>query len=651
MPCAPGRFVQSAPLRANSLTHRAIFAKWAISVAHKCLPALRLPRYYIGSVRLRSSHTDFLLTELRGNVAMQLHKLCAASGLALTALLTACGGGGDDPAPAAPAVAAVTASAASQKSTQRAIVGTALQFDGGACGGGSLPVTATWDFGDKTPPSSDSTHTYASAGTYSVIVTCKDAKNVSKTSSPLSVVVGTEAMAGFLGREWSAYTTIDSDNRYVYPVAGIATSGAIDGIWLRSNVDEFGLYKQTTDVAAGKTDFNATSWTLSADPQPGTRDNKPTFDGTAWTTTAAMDMAISPSGKGLAAWRAGSADKGYSLWYATKDVSGTWSTPVQLNVPVVDASIKVVVNDAGDGAIAYCTGAIPSFSANVVAYSNASHTTGAPAVISQQCDSVRGSTGNAQRSRSFDIAITNPSSTIMAVGLTPSGSNSVVSVMSYTQAGGWTAATNLSGVLTDMPSNFSLSYSLSPNGNVAGVAWTEMGMPLAPYPATLKTNVMARIYAGGTWGAATPIVPLSIYEFSQPLIAVSDAGQAFLAMERAPTSASSYRTYVSNYTPTAGWRDIESTDSDLYPSSDYRLSASDIAIDKWGTGLLTRIVNSTFTQAGTFSIEGTWSRFSSISSSYSRFHYQTMRALPDGRAILVTSVGGTTPGSGYLLLK
>lgn len=601
---------------------------------------------------------------------MQLNQLSLAGGLTLvSALLVACGGGGggDDAPAAAPAVAAVTASAASRSSTPLALEDTLLTFNGGTCGGGTAPYTTTWSFGDGTTGSTN-THTYADPGTYSVTVTCTDTNNVSKTSSALNLEVKSKAWKGFLGRTWSAYANIDPAHGFLYPVAGITTLGDIYGVWLRSNADEFGTYMTTTDVAAGSTNFSAATWTMATpDLQTGTQSapsNMSPFVGTSNSpTTAAMDMAVSPSGKALAAWMTVTTT-GTQLWYATKDGSSDWSTPKPVNVPVLDASIKVVVNDAGDGAIAYCTGTTPK--ASMVIYSKTNNDiTGTPGVISEQCDNSI-SYVNTQRSRAFDIAIRTTSgntSEVIAVGLTPSGANSVVKATTYNLAGATTSTFDVATIPTaELPTGFSLSYALSPDGKVAGVAWTENGTPPAPYASTPKlTNVNARIYAEETWGAAVSTQPLTIHNFSRPLIAVNDDGQAFLALERptvppaSPTAAiNSYRTYVSNYAPATGWRTSVVTDDNLTISADYRISATDVAIDQWGTGLITRLSTTlALSQAGTFSIEGAWSGFKNISPGYTNFHYQTMRALPDGQAILTTSVKSAGGGlrSGYVLLK
>ena len=583
---------------------------------------------------------------------MQLNQLSLAGGLTLvSALLVACGGGGggDDAPAAAPAVAAVTASAASRSSTPLALEDTLLTFNGGTCGGGTAPYTTTWSFGDGTTGSTN-THTYADPGTYSVTVTCTDANAVTKTSTALSVVVQPAAMAGFLGRTWSTYAKIDPTQGSLYPVAGITTAGDIYGAWLRSNSDSTNYYLGTTDVAAGSTSLTATGWTMAPDLQVASAGNMTTFNGTVYSSkTAAMDMAVSPGGKAIAAWKAGSL-----LWYATKDGAANWTTPKSVSVPVIDASIKVVVNDAGDGAVAYCTSSTPSADvmiASVMIYSNASKTLGpTPEPLSLRCDDPA-SLISYQRSRVFDIAI-DEDSKVFAVGLTASGSDFVISQKTYTAAGGWGAATNLSGVLASaaLPEKFSFSYSLAPGGLVAGIAWNEE-------ISIQKPNVFARISTDGgdTWGAPKAIQTETVYGFNYPLIAVNDAGDAFLAMERKATNVP-IRTYVSNYSAAAGWKAavVWATNPNGYSSADTAYAATEIAIDEWGTGLLTRNVAIVgMTQAGTFSKPGVWSGFKDLTPTYGDFHYQTMRALPNGSAILVTSVRAITgyEQSGYLLLK
>lgn len=622
-----------------------------------------------------------------GTNAMQLKKLSPLAGLLLTALLGACGGGGDDepppPAPPPPP-AAVIASSATISSTPLSIVNKSLQFGGGACSGGTPPyAAATWNYGDSQQGTSN-THTYTNAGTYSVTVTCTDSKNVTATSSPFNVDVKSKAYEGFLGRTWSTYAAIDSTNSYIYPVAGIANdAGDIYSVWLRSALLGNGQYASVTDVAAGSSNVNTSVWTAATDPLWADQNNTATFNGTGYEpTAAAIDMAIAPNGKAVAAWRTVVNGSGptppASLYYATKDGSNPWSTPVLVTgIPttgvgsIQDATIKVVVSKLGDvAAIGYCaTGANSTRKAAVVVTTGPSSNS-TPQVVSEQCDDPV-SFANTQRSRAFDIAF-DASSNVTAVGLTnstPTG-NFYVSLSTF-QSGSWTTATHLSDELTTtgttpkMPtSDFSLSYARSPDGTVAGVAWTQAGVTTdIRYPATRLNNVLVKILANGAWlpaNGGTAVQPLTTFEFVKPLIAVNDDGQAFLAMEgdtpppvsNPPFWVRTYRTYVTSYSPLTTppanpWSAIVSTDVDAVLSNNYRLNATDIAIDKWGTGLITRF-NSNRTQAGTLPAGGTWSGFASIpsnSAGYRNFHYQTMRALPDGRAVLVTSV---TKGTGNL---
>ena len=73
---------------------------------------------------------------------------------------------------------------------------------------------------------------------------------------------------GFLGKTWSAYSTIDPSNGSLYPVAGLTTAGDVYGVWLQS-------FTGGTGVAAGSTSFNSTSWTLSGQLPTGTDTSRP----------------------------------------------------------------------------------------------------------------------------------------------------------------------------------------------------------------------------------------------------------------------------------------------------------------------------------------------------------------------------------------
>jgi len=640
--------------------------------------------------------------------AMQLNKLSPIAGVFLATLLSACGGGDEDAPPPAAAVVAPPAIVVSRPTLSNAIALVPAEFTGGTCSGGTTALTASWDYGDGTFGSSKF-HTYTSEGSRSVEVTCTDTKGVSAKSAA-TIVVGSEALAGFLGKKWSTYANInagaaDLPNPRIYPVAGIASSGAIYGVWLQSysNTQNDDVYTGT-NVAAGSFNITAANWTPSSSPiQTGTTSNRPTFDGKyvlngVGAKTEAMDMAVSPGGKAMAAWRTvttGTPSVPATLWYATKDGSGPWSTPQRVYivpgaptpvpVPVIDASIKVVVNDAGDGAIAYCTGTTPT--ASVVVYSNASRSTGAPVVISTQCDAIVGYGPDIQRHRSFDIAIDDTSPQVRAVGLAAStGGNSMVA---YRTTPDLSLTTRISGDLSPTNLPKSIAYSLAPNGDFAGVAWDQ-----ASTADPLKTSIYASMWkadltsaAAGIWSARSEITTVQHAGFMYPLIAVNYKGEAFLTAEReAIPGGAGINTWVSNYDPTkvvaavagspgtpavTGWRTPVKTTN--VAEGDLTYSATDIAIDKWGTGLMTRSAFGTYSQAGTFSKVGTWSGFTQITTKinpaisttipspetyedgYRRFHFQSLRALEDGRAILVTSLN-TSPAanaqtSGYMLLK
>ncbi len=574
---------------------------------------------------------------------MQLIKPSPIAVATLATLLSACGGGkSDDPAP--PPAIKVSAIALS-KATPLAIAENELQFEGGVCSGGRGDLTASWDFGDKTPESTSNTHTYTTGdASYTVKVTCTDATG-NKAEGKNVFTVAHASMNGFLGKKWSTYTKIPALHPSVYPVAGLSTAGDINGVGVPSTAS--GL-----DVAAMSANFGISN-DIGYDKLPTGTDRPPFNDTQEGMRTASIDLAVSPNGRVMAAWMAGT-----SVWYATKNgLKGTWSVPVKLDVPVLDEAIKVVVNDAGAGAIAYCT----RTGAQVVTY--ASQATQAPVTISKRCGGVDSEEKSLQRYRAFDIAIDNTTSTVYAVGVNDAtAGKSAVTVKSYTPGSGWTAATAVSDELTTPPD--SLSYARSPNGNFAVVAWDQLGT-VAPF----TSNVFSRIQAGASWGAIRPVQSHFITkDYSRPLVAVNDKGDAFLAMRlsqlNSNTGAVVSQIEVSNYAASAtapAW------------SQPYQLrknglavpfSATDIAVDKWGTGLLTRTDGGGDpVQAGTFSKAAIWSGFADLSPRFPNpkaFHYQTMRALPDGRAILVTSVyddktpltDSTAPiSSGYVLLK
>lgn len=582
---------------------------------------------------------------------MQLKKLSPLTGLILTALLSACGGGGGDepPPPAAPPPPpAITVSAITL--TPSPIAQNALQFDGGVCGGGTGTLTAAWEFGDTTGPSGSNTHTYAetATGLRTVTVKCTDTAGTTPVVGTLDITVLTEAMKGFLGKTWSSYSRIDPLNLSTYPIAGIADSGDVSGVWIRRTAGNM-------EVAEGTTSFSGTSWAVSGVLPTGT-DQSPFNDAVSGGRTAAIDQAVSPNGHVIAAWKAGT-----SIYAVKKStVNGAWTVLGQFTFagdPVTNESIKVVVNDAGDGAIAFCSDGTggTQLGAYVIPYLN--NTAGAAQVISNKCGTVdMEGTSTLQRSRAFDIAI-DSSSKIYAAGVlnATSGAPKSAIVLQTNTAGAWApTATAFADEIATAPE--SLSFSLSPNGNYAAIVWNQVS-PSSPF----KSNVYANVYAGSAWGTSSTHVQNDFItkNYTRPMVAINDSGVAFLAMRLSDTFGNA-KTEVSNYdalATTPAW-------SSPYRASDYGFQAADVAIDKYGTGLLTGL-DTYNTQAGTFTKSGTWSGFKSISPRYpyglgSTFHYQTMRALPDGRAILVTSVydditavtATTQPvASGYMLLK
>lgn len=570
---------------------------------------------------------------------MQLNKLSPIAGLILATMLGACGGGkGDDPAPAsAPPVIKVSAIKASSATPTNAQA--ELQFEGGVCSGGTGTLTALWDFGDGTGSGSYAPHTYDTDGTKTVTVTCTDSAGKTQLGTA-AITVASAAMNGFLGKNWTAYASIES-NPLPYPVAGLTSSGDIYGVWIRSAVGT------QNEVATGTTNFNSASWTVSPDVlttfiDPVTKNYaRSPFNVTLpGMSTAAIDLAVSPNGHAIAAWMAGT-----KIWYATKDnLAGAWSISHDIDVPVLDKSIKVAINDNGVAAIAYCTSTGAELIRNLA--------TRTPITISNQCDEMT----TTQRLRSFDIAI--DSTTVYAVGIAPGTSpgKSVVNLHSCTIDGVCETPKPISDELATAPK--SLSYSRSPNGTYAAIAWNQIDM----VNASPVSNVYASIYAPGTpkatWGSPMPVhITIPTNDYSRPLVAINDKGDAFLAMQLQTNLGYSSSTVVTNYQSAA----TPPTWHAPFQVADYGLSATDIAIDTWGTGLLTRF-DGTKSQVGTFPKTGSWSNLRSLTYPTYRkdtFHYQTMRALPDGRAILATSVyDDTVPSnsadpvlSGYMLLK
>ncbi|MBK7004912.1 MAG: PKD domain-containing protein [Burkholderiales bacterium] len=615
---------------------------------------------------------------------MQPNKLSPIAGLLLATLLGACGGkGGDEPEPSAPPPppALKASPALLSTDTPRAIAQNALKFDGGECSGGTAPVTASWDFGDGTPKGSSNTHTYTEAHAQAkmvsstnkstiVTVTCTDAVGVTK-SSTVNITVESASVNGFLGKTWTSYAAIDPTRPSLYPVAGVADSGDIYGIALPSVAST-----THTKATAGTTSFSSTNWTAPTDDLATGTDTSLFNDTGPGVRTTAIDLAVSPNGHAIAAWMAQSTTGVPSIWYTTKSsLSAAWTLPVQVNVPVMEESIKVAISDAGVGAIAYCTSSggadtvtrtlsltstIKSSTAQLITTSNTTPTT-----ISNNCGVTDSGYAILQRHRLFDIAIDNASSTIYAVGVsngTTDPAKSVVTLKSFTSGGGLTATTPISDEIASAFAPVSLSYARSPNGNYAAVAWNQVRDD-----AYQKSNILTRIQVNGAWGTAIQEVQnnYTTKDYARPLLAINDNGDVFLAMHLKYANGGDPDMEVSNYDAAAAapvWSAPRRATNKSTPN-ETQFNMTDIAIDKWGTGLVTRLdTNGSFTQAGTLSKAGTWSDFTNISTQYPslRLHNQTMRALPDGRTILVTSIyDDVTPltanskpvASGYMLLK
>ncbi|HEX5354865.1 MAG TPA: PKD domain-containing protein [Aquabacterium sp.] len=560
--------------------------------------------------------------------------LCALS-------LTACGGGGSGgsdagatPAGSGAATVVMPLQLSDPTAPTTVETGTSIQFGGGQCTGGSGVLTVSWSFGDGTKLSNTNAHIYASPGQYSVSVSCTDSGTKQTLSTlPITVTVTPLTPHGFLGRAWSTYQTVDTHNTSIYPLGGLATDGKVYGAWLQNLGSGSG-------VASGRLDsVTEKAWTLEGlIPFGGT---PVTFNNLVSSPRIGpLDLAVSPQGKVLVAWVAGS-----SLWYALRTPEGGWSLPIQTAVSPSSATIKVAVNDAGDGAIAYCTAG----GAQVVKVTRGSMVVSVPQQISARCSSMVGYTGaGLQLARGFDVAIDNASSAIHAVGLMPSPSEvgkSQVVMFRHLPDSGWAAPEPVSAVLptTSFGSTFSLSYSLAPAGQYAGVAWSQSG------DGSLS-NAYARLSDGGTWSAITALQTNNSLAYALPLIAVNDDGKAFVAMAMDDKTRLSYFMYVSNYSPAAGWMA-----SPVKANTWGGFAAVDVAIDQFGNGLVTHCDIGVDTVAGTLSAAGGWSGLKAITPLYGNgsFHYQAMRALPDGRAILMTSVYASTgfASSGFVLLQ
>lgn len=190
--------------------------------------------------------------------------------------------------------------------------------------------------------------------------------------------------------------------------------------------------------------------------------------------------------------------------------------------------------------------------------------------------------------------------------------------------------------------NFSLSYSQAPNGHAAA-AWSQKG-------GFNKNDVVARIFDGSKWSAIEPVESSNDKDFILPEIAINDAGEATLAMADPDTSGGLYDLYILQRKSSGAW----TVPSKVFDSG---YTAVQVATDSYGNGLLT-MVDGSVSKYGMINKAGTWSGLKSLLSSgqsfgYRNFHYQTMRALPDGQAIVVVGTRYETGyvNSGFALLR
>lgn len=554
--------------------------------------------------------------------------------------LTSCGGGGNNDTQATPSTAGsggvVLPIQLSDPSAPATTVetGTSVAFEGGQCVGGSGTLTTLWSFGDGTKMSNTNTHIYASPGQYSVFVTCTDSgSRQTLTTLPITVTVTPLNPHGFLGRAWSNYQAVDARNTSIYPLAGLAEDGRVYGAWLQNEGSGAAVVSGRMDTGSPRTWLLEGLLPLSG-PLVSFNNNM------LAQRVAPIDMAVSPQGRVLLAWVAGT-----SLWYTVRTPDVGWSMPVQTALTPSSTTIKVAVNDAGDGAIAYCTAG----GAQVVTVSSGSTVTSTPQQISSRCSAMVGyaSTG-LQLAKAFDVAIDNTNSTVHAVGLMPSSGaagKSQIMLRKYLPGSGWAEAEAISVELpqASFSSSFSLSYSLAPAGQFAGVVWSQLG-------ANGISNAYARMADSGVWGVINPLQSNTSAPYALPLIAVNDEGKAFVAMGQDSPAQSTYFMYLTNYNAAKGWMA-----NPVKANTWGGFSAVDVAIDQFGHGLVTHCDIGVDTVAGTLSSTGGWSGLRTITPLYGKnaFHYQAMRALPDGRAILMTSVLATTgyAPSGFVLLQ
>lgn len=97
--------------------------------------------------------------------------------LGLAALLLACGGGNDSPAPTATSYPAITLTPPVLSGGKtHATVGVAESFEGGICSGGNGQLTTIWSYGDESDTTTSRTHTYTKAniGGFGLTVKCTD---------------------------------------------------------------------------------------------------------------------------------------------------------------------------------------------------------------------------------------------------------------------------------------------------------------------------------------------------------------------------------------------------------------------------------------------------------------------------------------------
>lgn len=437
---------------------------------------------------------------------------------------------------------------------------------------------------------------------------------------------------GFLARSWSIFQSIDPNNGAIFPVAGLSADGAVIGAWVTNFTGKDGL-----ETGSYANSASASAWKLDG-LLPGSEGNLNFNNALYGYRQAAMDLAVSPNGNSIVAWISiDPVTHNTVLQFSTKSAQGAWK-PSTAILRVASLPIKVVISNNGDAAIGYCGAS----GAEVVPYNAQSANIGSTIRVSKICSPTnqQSSTYATQFAKAFDLAI-DAVGKIQSIGLLDSADVqglTMVGMRSFTSS---TISGSVTRISENLPastdpamSNFSVSYSQSPNGHAA-VAWAQKGTHT-------KFDVMTRFYDGATWESISSVETSNDKDFILPEIAVNDSGEATLAMADPDASGGLYDLYVLQ----RGTNNMWTSPTNVYDSG---YTAVQVATDSYGNGLLT-MVDGSVSKFGILGKGGKWSGLKSLlpagqSFGYRNFHYQTMRALPDGQAIIVV---GTRYENGYI---